>query len=82
MKTALCLFLALLPGCAAFDTAQTAVAARGGQAADEARESAEWAICNGISVGAWRRAYGSDATKADAWRRLCSGGEETPADGR
>lgn len=40
--------------------------------ADELRETSEWALCRGISVGAWLRAYGQDANRAEAWRVLCS----------
>lgn len=79
MKTVLVLlFIALLAGCASFDRARSAVAVSGAQAADSARESAEWALCNGISIGAWRRAYGGDAARADGWKALCAAREGTP----
>lgn len=64
--------LSLLGGCAAVDVAQQQVSTRGAQAADQARESAEWALCNGITVGAWRRAYGADPQRAQGWTLLCS----------
>ena len=79
MKTALAAILfALLAGCAGFDTVQSAVAQRGAQAADEARETAEWTLCNGISVGAWRRAYAGDPGKAAGWKQLCAQPEAAP----
>lgn len=62
----------LLSGCAAFDTAQTVAADRGARAADEARQTAEWTLCNAISVGAWRRAYAADPARAKAWASLCA----------
>lgn len=43
----------------------------GAKANDAAAVSAEVAICRGISIGAWIRAYGSDPAKAKAWRVLC-----------
>lgn len=80
MKTlTLTLILCLLAsGCTTLDAAQDVVAKRGASAADEARESAEWTLCHGISIGAWRRAYGSDPQRADAWARLCAEPEATP----
>lgn len=79
MKTLLALTIAtLLAGCAGFDTLQTTVAQRGAQAADEARETAEWTLCNGISVGAWRRAYAGDPVKGEGWKRLCAQAEAAP----
>ncbi len=73
MKIPLALLLAALTGgCAQFDVAQTAVRETGARAADDARESAEWALCQGITVGAWRRAYGNDPARAQGWSLLCS----------
>lgn len=62
----------LLAGCAGLDTAQTAVAQTGAKAADEARQTAEWTLCNAISVGAWRRAYAGDDARAQGWAALCA----------
>jgi len=59
-------------GCASLDAARGAAVTYGARAADDAREAAEWTLCNGISVGAWRRAYGADPARADGWRRLCA----------
>lgn len=79
MKTLLALIaIALLAGCASFDAAQSVVAQRGAQAADEARQTAEWTLCNGISVGAWRRAYAGDPDKARGWQALCAQPQAVP----
>lgn len=63
---------ALLGGCAQFDAGQAAVRDYGARAADDTRESAEWALCHGITVGAWRRAYGADPERARGWSQLCA----------
>lgn len=73
MKTLLALALfALLSGCASFDAAQGQIAAYGARAADETRQSAEYMLCHGITVGAWRRAYGADPMRAQGWSLLCA----------
>ena len=61
----------LLSGCASYGLAKTAIAVEGAKASDEARITAEWTLCNGISVGAWRRGYADNNTKASAWAVLC-----------
>lgn len=66
------LLAAMLGGCATVDTAQLAVRDYGARAADDARESAEWALCHGITVGAWRRAYAADPQRAQGWMLLCT----------
>lgn len=68
----------MLSGCASFDAAQSIGADRAARAADEARQTAEWTLCNAISVGAWRRAYAADPARADGWRRLCAQPSEVP----
>lgn len=68
----------ILSGCASFDVAQTIVADRAARVADDARQTAEWTLCNAISVGAWRRAYAADPARADGWRRLCAQPSEAP----
>ncbi len=79
MKTLLALIaIALLTGCATWDAAQAVAAQRSAKAADEARETAEWTLCNGISVGAWRRAYAAETSKADGWAKLCAQPEARP----
>lgn len=68
MKTVCILLIVLsLSGCSALGNLVDA----GAKANDAAAVSAEVAICRGISIGAWVRAYGSDPAKAKAWRVLC-----------
>ena len=56
------------------------VADKGALLSDEVREGAEFALCRGITVGAWVRAYASSPERAQAWRTLCSQTlSETPA---
>jgi len=78
MKTVLVLILLTLTGCASYDTVQSAVATHGAKAQDEARVTAEWTLCQGISVGAWRRAYAGNEAKASAWAVLCDQPEGMP----
>jgi uncharacterized lipoprotein len=78
MKTVLVLILLTLTGCASYDTVQSAVATHGAKAQDEARVTAEWTLCQGISVGAWRRAYAGNEAKASAWAVLCDQPEGVP----
>jgi len=70
--------LVMVTGCASYDTAQSAVAGQGARAADEARQTAEWTLCNAITVGAWRRAYAADPQRAAAWVVLCGGPQGAP----
>lgn len=77
MKYALILLVIIcapvfVSGCATVDAVQGVVAERGSQANDEALQSAEFVICRGISVGAWRRAYASDPVRTRAWAELCA----------
>ena len=78
MKTVLVLILLSLSGCASYDTVQSAVATHGAKAQDEARVTAEWTLCQGISVGAWRRAYAGNEAKASAWAVLCDQADGVP----
>ncbi len=64
--------LCLVPGCAQWNVAQGIVADRGAAVADEVLQSSEFTLCKAITVGAWQRAYGQSAERADAWRKLCS----------
>lgn len=57
-----CLLCLSLSGCASW----------GAYISESARESAEFTLCRGMSVGTWVRAYASDANKAHAWRTLCT----------
>ena len=70
--------IVLVSGCASYDTVQSAVATHGAKAQDEARVTAEWTLCNGISVGAWRRGYAGNEAKASAWAVLCDQPEGVP----
>ncbi|MCU0810119.1 MAG: hypothetical protein MUE59_03635 [Thiobacillaceae bacterium] len=78
MKTLAALLLLTLTGCASFDSMQAAVATHGAKAEDEARVTAEWTLCNAISVGAWRRAYAGNDAKASAWAVLCDQADGVP----
>lgn len=79
MKKILALvIIASLSGCASFDMAKMTVATNGAKTMDEARETAEWTLCNGISVGAWRRAYAENPQKAQAWVTLCTQAKGAP----
>ena len=44
----------------------------GAKIADAELENLEWALCRGISVGAFTRRYGTQPKKTAAWRELCS----------
>ncbi len=80
MKILIALTLAvLLTGCAEYGVVKQAVAVNGAKAADEARETAEWTLCDAITVGAWRRAYAGDAKKAGGWQALCAQPDAVPA---
>lgn len=80
MKTALLIILIVLGlaalltmgGCAQYGVVKTAVAVNGARVADEARATAEWTLCDAITVGAWRRAYAGDPARADGWKKLCA----------
>lgn len=80
MKTLLALsILILLTGCAEYGVVKQAVTINGAKVADEARETAEWTLCDAITVGAWRRAYAGDAKKAGGWQALCAQPDAVPA---
>ncbi len=80
MKTLIALTLAvLLTGCAEYGVVKQAVAVNGAKVADEARATAEWTLCDAITVGAWRRAYAGDAKKAGGWQALCAQPDAVPA---
>ena len=73
MKQAIAALLVLtLAGCAEWGALKTGVASHGENAADEVRTTAEWTLCQAMTVGAWKRAYGSDPDKAGAWKVLCA----------
>lgn len=81
MKLALIAIAILaLAGCAQFDAAKVVATNEGAKVADEARDGAEFMLCRGMTVGAWVRAYGASADKANAWKVLCAtGNSQTPA---
>jgi hypothetical protein len=65
MKTVLvfAIFI-LLVGCAS-------IPQQGAKITDEVVTTAEWTLCNAISVGAWRRAYAGDPNRMEGWLLLC-----------
>lgn len=63
--------VSLLGGCVGFDAVQTAIATQGAKAEDQTRTAAEFLLCDGISVGAWRRAYGLNPERSEAYKKLC-----------
>ena len=60
------------------EAVRKAVKEYGAQAADAELENLEWAICNGVSVGAVKRRYGPSPAKAAAWRAFCAGPDSPP----
>ena len=65
----------LLSGCGLTpqgEAVRLAVAEYGATIADAELANLEWALCKGISVGAFTRRYGTQPKKAEAWRTLCS----------
>jgi hypothetical protein len=61
----------ILSGCSLAPVAERLLP-QAAQAADAMRNGAEYALCNGITVGAWRREYGADPRKAAGWALLCN----------
>jgi len=61
------LALLLLAGCSTL----SGLVSKGAELNDAAVTTAETTLCRGISIGAWMRAYGSDANRAKAWKVLC-----------
>ncbi len=66
------LFL-LLSACASIDTAKMAVAVKGAEISDTVLKDAVWWTCQGSSVGAVKRMYGSTAERAALYREFCQG---------
>ena len=65
----------LLSGCGITPEGQAvrmAVTEYGARLADAELENIEWALCNGISVGAFTRRYGAHSKKIEGWRAFCS----------
>jgi len=66
MKTAILLIMAgFMAGCASLNTAID----KGAEANDAAVQAAEFAICNGASIGSIRRSFGN---RPEVWRELCA----------
>lgn len=64
----------LLSGCGITpqgNAVRQGVATYGAQAMDEGLINAEWFVCKAASVGSVQRRYGSDPSKAAAWKALC-----------
>lgn len=67
--------LVALTGCsntAQFIAGQRLIVDEAAKIADQNLAAATFSMCRAITVGAWIRAYGSDAAKAEAWRALCA----------
>jgi hypothetical protein len=80
MKTIIAVVIcaSLSSGCANLQRNQAAAELSGAQLADGVRETAEWTLCNAITVGAWRRGYAGDAEKSMGWAALCSQAKGLP----
>jgi hypothetical protein len=61
----------LMTGCGAVGAYRGMVAETGADAADQALESAEWAMCNGVPVGAVKRRYNTEE-KRNAYNQICT----------
>lgn len=75
MMTKLCATALLwlsLSGCTSLDAFRSGIADHGAEVSDRALVDAQWLMCNAVSVGAWRRAFGNSPEKAAAWRTLCA----------
>lgn len=78
LLTLMCVAVAL-SGCATYDMYRDAVRAKIADGYDRALRLSQRIQCEDISIGAWRRKYGSNPELADAWRKLCdSAGEALP----
>lgn len=73
------LILAALAACGGCALLPAAVTTAEETAATAVVQSAERTICRNIPVGTWRRLYGSNPVRAQAWRELCANPVETPA---
>lgn len=68
-RFALAFALAALAGCSMLPAA---VSTAEETAADVVVASAERTICRNIPIGTWRRNYGANPVRAEAWRALCN----------
>jgi hypothetical protein len=64
-----------LSGCAQSDMLRAVVAQKGAEASDDVLESAMFALCYGVPIGAIRRRFETDADKA-AYNQLCPIGDD------
>ena len=75
MKPALAALAVLLLSACGFtsegNAVRHAVQIYGAQAADAELENLEWAICNGVSVGAIKRKYPTGSKKRQGWDAFC-----------
>lgn len=55
-----------------------AISEFGATAADAELANVEWALCNGVSVGAFKRRYGQSPEKVKAWQALCASSTLAP----
>lgn len=75
MKVTIIILSMFLAGCGLTpegDAVRAAVRDYGARAADAELVNIEWALCNGVTVGAFARRYGSNQKKIDGWRAICS----------
>ncbi len=66
-----CLFL--LSSCASIEAGKQIVALKGAEISDKALTDAVWWTCQGSSVGAVKRMYGTTAERAALYREFCKG---------
>ena len=67
--------LMALSGCALTpqgDLVRTVIRDKGAESADTTLQNAEWLLCNAVTAGSVRRAYGNNPTKAAAYRTFCN----------
>lgn len=62
----------LLSSCAQYSAVKGGIVDEAAAVSDEALRSSEFMLCRGVTVGAWVRAYGASADKANAWRTICA----------
>lgn len=71
MKAIIFMLLIGLGGCAQYSAFNSAVRTHGAEVADSTRETAQFTLCNAITIGAWVREFGRDKDRARAWETLC-----------
>ncbi len=63
--------LALLSGCASFDTAKQVVTIKAAQVADEALLLSEYQLCVAASIGSIKRRYTQSIDRANEYNAFC-----------